>query len=48
VIIIPKRQNLASNITFRNSNCIDLRDKGPNIYMYRKEKIYKESIGEIQ
>jgi hypothetical protein len=31
-----------------NSNCIDMRTLGMNIYMYRKGKIYKEPHEEIQ
>jgi hypothetical protein len=31
-----------------NSTCIHLRAKGPNIYMYRRERTYKEPPGEIQ
>jgi hypothetical protein len=30
-----------------NSACIHLRAKGPNIYMYRRGRIYKEPPGEI-
>jgi hypothetical protein len=35
-------------LTVRNSTCIHLRAKGPNIYMYRKERTYKEPPREIQ
>jgi hypothetical protein len=31
-----------------NSTCIHLKDKCPNIYMYRRGRICKESPGEIQ
>jgi hypothetical protein len=31
-----------------NSTCIHLRTRGLNIYMYMKEKIYKEPYEEIQ
>jgi hypothetical protein len=31
-----------------NSTCIHLRVKGPNIYMYRRGRKYKEPPGEIQ
>jgi hypothetical protein len=31
-----------------NNTCIYLRDKGPNIYMYMRGRIYKESPGGIQ
>jgi hypothetical protein len=31
-----------------NRTCIHLRVKGPNIYMYRKRRIYKEPSKEIQ
>jgi hypothetical protein len=31
-----------------NSTCIHLRAKGPNIYMYRRERTYKEPPEEIQ
>jgi hypothetical protein len=27
-----------------NNTCIHLREKGQNIYMYRREKIYKEPL----
>jgi hypothetical protein len=32
----------------RNITCIHLRAKGPNIYIYRRERIYKEPTEEIQ
>jgi hypothetical protein len=31
-----------------NNTCIHLRAKGPNIYMYKRGRIYKEPPGEIQ
>jgi hypothetical protein len=31
-----------------NSTCIHLRGRGPNIYMYKRGRIYKEPLGEIQ
>jgi hypothetical protein len=31
-----------------NSTCIHLRVRGPNIYMYKRGRIYKEPLGEIQ
>jgi hypothetical protein len=31
-----------------NSTCIHLRDMGSYIYMYRRDRIYKEPPGEIQ
>jgi hypothetical protein len=31
-----------------NSTCIHLRDRGSNIYMYRRGRIYKEPPREIQ
>jgi hypothetical protein len=35
-------------VTVMNSTCIHLRVKGPNIYMYRRGRIYKEPPREIQ
>jgi hypothetical protein len=37
-----------TNAFVMNSTCIHLRVKGPNIYMYRRGRIYKEPPGEIQ
>jgi hypothetical protein len=31
-----------------NNTCIHMRTEGPNIFMYRREEIYKEPPGEIQ
>jgi hypothetical protein len=31
-----------------NSTCIHLRVRDPNIYVYRRGRIYKEPPGEIQ
>jgi hypothetical protein len=36
------------HICVMNSTCIHLRAKGSHIYMYRRERIYKELPGEIQ
>jgi hypothetical protein len=47
-----ERKNLTlicgSRYHVMNSTCIHLRAKGPNIYMYRRRRIYKEPPGEIQ
>jgi hypothetical protein len=40
--------NFGSVYHVMNSTCIHLRVKGPNIYMYRRGRIYKKPPGEIQ
>jgi hypothetical protein len=39
---------LAFDKGVRNSTFIHLRAKGPNIYMYKRGRIYKDPPGEIQ
>jgi hypothetical protein len=46
--VVYNHWNQINAIDVMNSTCIHLRAKGPNIYMYRSERIYKEPPGEIQ
>jgi hypothetical protein len=45
-----RKANPNFNVVYHvmNRTCIHLRAKGPNIYMYRRERIYKKPPGEIQ
>jgi hypothetical protein len=40
--------NLTYDLIVMNNTCIHLRVKCPNIYMYRRKRIYKEPHVEIQ
>jgi hypothetical protein len=48
--IVRREETLISVSVYHimNITCIHLKVEGPNIYMYRRERIYKEPPGEIQ
>jgi hypothetical protein len=45
---VPKTTKQVRVVIVMNITCIHTRAEGPNIYMHKRGRIYKEPFGEIQ